>query len=375
MKVVVTGGGTGGHIYPAVAIAQSVLNASEDSDVLYIGMPEGLEQRIVPGFGIPMDSVEAAGLQRRRPDKSLKLMHTLRRGYRQALKIMDRFRPQVVVGTGGYVCVPVILAARKRRIPALLHEQNAYPGLANRILSLSAAKVMLTFPEAIRYFPRPARGKMVWTGMPVRQEILAATREAGLKALDLDPNRLTVLATGGSQGAQSLNRAMVHVIKQRAEDSRVQIIHVTGHVDFEKVMVLLKEGGISPDERANIIVKPYLEHMEYALACADLCVTRAGAAFLSEMTSKGAPGILIPYPYATGDHQTYNAKSLEKAGAAVILTDQSLTGPRLLAQIEGLLFNEERRALMSENSRKAGKDDALRNILKLMEMVGANPGK
>jgi UDP-N-acetylglucosamine--N-acetylmuramyl-(pentapeptide) pyrophosphoryl-undecaprenol N-acetylglucosamine transferase len=296
-------------------------------------------------------------------------MRILKRGYRQALNIMDRFRPQVVVGTGGYVCVPVILAARKRRISVLLHEQNAYPGLANRVLSLSADKVMLTFPEAIRYFPRLARGKMVWTGMPVRQEILATTREAGLKALDLDPNRLTVLATGGSQGAQSLNRAMIHVIKQRAGDSRIQIIHVTGHVDFEKVMVLLKEGGISPAERANIIVEPYLEHMEYALACADLCVTRAGAAFLSEMTSKGAPGILIPYPYATGDHQTHNAKSLEDAGAAVILTDQSLTGPRLLAQIEGLLFNAERRALMSENSRKIGKDDALRNILKLMEMV------
>jgi UDP-N-acetylglucosamine--N-acetylmuramyl-(pentapeptide) pyrophosphoryl-undecaprenol N-acetylglucosamine transferase len=316
-----------------------------------------------------MERVEAKGWQRRRLGGTFRVMNAVGRGYRQALRIIDRYKPHVVVGTGGYVCVPVALAAVSRRIPVLLHEQNAYPGLANRMLSMTAAKIMLTFPEAVRFFPRVVRGKTVWTGMPVRREFLTADRAAGLEALGLDPNRKTLLATGGSQGARSLNRAMVHVIKQWADNPRVQIVHATGVKDYENVTRLLNEGGISAEKNANIKVAPYLDHMEHALACADLCVTRASAGFLSEMALTGAPGILIPYPHAAGDHQSYNARSLEKAGAAVVLADQSLTGPKLLAQIEEIFSNEDRRRSMSENSRKTWKEDPEKTILRLMEFV------
>jgi UDP-N-acetylglucosamine--N-acetylmuramyl-(pentapeptide) pyrophosphoryl-undecaprenol N-acetylglucosamine transferase len=369
VRVIVTGGGTGGHIYPGIAIAQSVLNASEDSDVLYIGTPASMESAIVPNFGIPMEEVEAKGWQKRRLKGALQLTRVMSRGYRQAARIIDRYKPHVVVGTGGYVCVPVVLAAVKRRIPALLHEQNAFPGLANRMLSVAAARIMLTFPEAARFFPRVVRGKTVWTGMPVRREFLTVTRAAGQAALGLDPNKKTLLATGGSQGAQSLNRAMVHVAKQWAGNPHRQVVHVTGTKDYENVTRLLSQGGISAEGNVNIKVVSYLEHMEYALACADLCVTRASAGFLSEMTLSGAPGILVPYPHAAGDHQSYNARSLERAGAAVVLTDQTLTGPKLLAQIEEILMDEDRRRQMAENSRKAWKEDAEQNILRLMELV------
>jgi UDP-N-acetylglucosamine--N-acetylmuramyl-(pentapeptide) pyrophosphoryl-undecaprenol N-acetylglucosamine transferase len=328
-----------------------------------------MENTIVPKFGIPMERVEARGWQRRRLSGAFRVMNGLGRGYRQALRIIDRWKPDVVVGTGGYVCVPVALAAARRRVPALLHEQNAYPGLANRMLSMAAARIMLTFPEAIRFFPRVARGKAVWTGMPVRREFLTADRGEGLAALGLDPDKRTLLATGGSQGAQSLNRAMIHVIKQWAGDSRVQVVHVTGARDYENVRQLLDQGGISEAKYANIKVMPYLDHMEHGLACADLCVTRASAGFLSEMTLSGAPGILIPYPYATGDHQSYNAKSLEKAGAAVVLADRSLTGPKLLARIEEIFADEDRRRNMAESSRKASKQDAMKDILSLIESV------
>jgi UDP-N-acetylglucosamine--N-acetylmuramyl-(pentapeptide) pyrophosphoryl-undecaprenol N-acetylglucosamine transferase len=346
------------------------MSAFEDSEVLYIGTPEGMENAIVPQFGIHMERVEAKGWQqRRRLSGTVPVMRALGRGYRQAARILDRYKPQVVVGTGGYVCVPVALAAARRRIPVLLHEQNAYPGLANRMLSVAAVKIMLTFPEAVRFFPRAARGKAVWTGMPVRREFLTVSRAAGMKALGLDPNKRTLLAVGGSQGAQSLNRAMIHVIKQWAGDSRVQAVHVTGVRDYENVMRILSQGGISAEENVNIKIMPYLDHMEYALACADLCVTRASAGFLSEMALSGTPGILIPYPYAASDHQSYNARSMEKSGAAVVLADQSLTGPKLLALIEEIFANEDRRRWMAENSRKSVKENGAKNVLKLIEQM------
>jgi UDP-N-acetylglucosamine--N-acetylmuramyl-(pentapeptide) pyrophosphoryl-undecaprenol N-acetylglucosamine transferase len=318
-----------------------------------------------------METVEAKGWQRRRLSGALSVAGAVGRGYRQASRIISRYKPRVVVGTGGYVCVPVALAAVRRGIPLLLHEQNAYPGLANRMLSPAAARIMLTFPEAAGFFPKVLRGKTVWTGMPVRREFQTVNREAGLEAMGLDPGRKTLLATGGSQGAQSLNRAMIHVIKEWAENPQIQIVHVTGARDYENVMRILRQGGISAEKTGNIKVTPYLDHMEYALACADLCVTRASAGFLSEMALSGVPGILIPFPYAAGDHQAHNARSLEKAGAAVVLTDQALTGPKLLAQIEGIFANEDRRRGMAENSRRTWKKDAEKSILRLIQFVGA----
>jgi UDP-N-acetylglucosamine--N-acetylmuramyl-(pentapeptide) pyrophosphoryl-undecaprenol N-acetylglucosamine transferase len=290
-------------------------------------------------------------------------------GHKQASKIIKDFQPQIVIGTGGYVCLPLAAAAVKSGVPVCLHEQNAFPGLANRLISIWAKAVMLTFAEADKHFPGSAQSKLVLTGLPVRQEIKSVNREAACARLGLDPSKLTVLVVGGSRGAQSINLAMLHVIKALANQEQVQIIHACGQSNYAKMQALLNDAGISPEKNGNIILKPYIDEMEYALNAADLCVGRAGAAFLAEITVCGIPAILIPYPYAAADHQNYNAKSLEQHGAAVVIQDKDLTGPVLLKNIEAIINDSSKRNQMTEASLAAGRPNALSTILEVVQKV------
>lgn len=385
MRIVLTGGGTGGHIYPAIAIGQAIKKRWAEAEFLYVGTGTGMEARIVPESGFDFQSVDVIGLKRSFSFQSILAVWKAFRGLIRAGEILDRFRPCLVIGTGGYVCLPVVWAAARRGIPTIIHEQNAMPGLSNKFLAGKVNHILLTFRESQQYFPAKYREKFIFTGLPVRPAILTVTREEGYAQYGLSPKKLTLLVVGGSRGARSINKAMLQVYEKMLakgyleksshqglprinmlSGAKLQVIHATGPLDYEEVRGHLESLGIELGNSGNIIIRPYLHDMEYALACADLCVGRAGAAFLSELTAKGLPGILIPYPYATENHQEYNASSLVRQGAAEMILDSRLTGDNLFAAIEEIIFDSPRRKKMSQLSKEAGNVDAVEKILQVV---------
>lgn len=385
MRIILTGGGTGGHIYPAIAIGQAIKKEWADAEFLYIGTGNGMEAKIVPEMGFDFKTVDAMGLKRSFSFESVKTFFKVLKGLQQAGAIINRYQPQLVIGTGGYVCLPVVWAAARKGIPAIIHEQNAMPGLTNKFLAGKVNRVLLTFAESKQYFSAKNGDKYIVTGLPVRPAIFSITKEEGYKQYGLADNYPTLLVVGGSRGARSINKAMIEVYKRLLDEGyiskksakkgprirllskpRLQIIHSTGPADYEEVTQSVKDMGIELGNSGNIIIRPYLHDMEYALACADLCVGRAGAAFISEMTAKGIPGILIPYPYATENHQEYNANSLVRQGAAEMILDSRLTGENLYQAILGILFDPNKKNKMSQLSKTAGKPDAVEKILKVI---------
>lgn len=367
LRAVIVGGGTGGHIYPALALAQSLKEEFPTLSLLFLGTKRGLEKEIVSQEGLPFLAVTAARWERKSSWKKLGTLFQITRGFREAFLILSRFRPQVVVGTGGYVCVPVVLATALLKIPVVLHEQNAFPGLATRSLARLSKVVCLTFPEAEKYLP--PNTKKVLTGLPVRREFFTVDRETGAQRLGVDPRRFFILAVGGSQGARRLNTAFLQVHKEFRGDLRVCLLHVTGKVDYDFVYQELLKMGITPNKEGNIILKPYLHDMPSGLAVADFVVSRAGASFLAELTAKGIPALLVPYPYATDDHQTCNALALARQGAALVLQDQELTGERLCEIIKGLLQDEVRLAEMRRRARECGKPQANKEMVQVISQV------
>jgi len=357
MRVLITGGGTGGHIYPGLAIAQELKQRDSAIEILFVGTEKGLEKEIVPQAGLAFATITVEGLQRKISLQTLRAGMRLLKGLGQARSILQKFKPDLVVGTGGYVCGPIVAIAAWQGIPTLIHEQNAFPGITNRLLSKWVKKIAITYPESKKYFPI---NKIVITGNPVRPEVICAERKESLQKLKLEEDKKTVLVFGGSRGARSINQAMLEARADLADLEGVQIIHVTGQGDFawisgQKSMVEVKKG--------NIIIRPYLHDMPTALAAADLVVCRAGATTLAELTVRGLPAILIPYPYATDNHQEYNARSLEKIQAALVLLDKDLNGNTLKQAIAQLINNSEKIQFMSENSKSLGKVKAAQEIV------------
>jgi len=366
LRAVITGGGTGGHIYPALAIAKGLKNRYSDAELLYIGTKEGLEAEIIPREGLKFNTVSASGLERKVSLKNIKTLLRFSKGIIEAQKILRSFKPRVVIGTGGYVCAPVMLAAVVQGIPTVIHEQNAYPGLTNRLLSRFVSRVCVTFEESIPYFNKNA--EIVITGLPVRPEIYKTTREQGAEYFGLDPKKFTILIVGGSRGARSLNKAAVPLIKWIAEDGSRQAVLVTGKSCYDEVLKDLLSFGFDASRFSNIKVVPYLHQMEYGLAAADLVISRAGASFLAELTVRGLPAVLVPYPFASGNHQEFNARALEKKGAVRVVLDKHLKGSVLLAEVQRLL-KEGRLKEMSKNSRQAGRPNALDEIIDVVSGV------
>ncbi len=364
MRFVVTGGGTGGHIYPALAIARGILARYPEARVLYIGREGGLEAELVPRANLPFYAIPAAGLKRSLTLRNLLVFWQATRGILQARKILAGFKPQVVVGTGGYVCGPVVLAAVMMGIPTMIHEQNALPGLTNRLLARFVNQVALTFEEARKYMPRRARIKV--TGLPVRPEIMGWQKDEARRAMGLPENARLILSFGGSQGARTINRAMIEVLKHFYNRDGVYFLHVTGPRHYKEFCQQLGEAGLSRPENGNIILVPYLDEMPRAMAAADLAICRAGAATLSELTAVGLPAILVPYPHATGNHQEYNARSLEREGAALVIRDQDLTGPVLCEKLTRLLERPAELEAMARASRRLGRPRALEEIVEII---------
>jgi UDP-N-acetylglucosamine--N-acetylmuramyl-(pentapeptide) pyrophosphoryl-undecaprenol N-acetylglucosamine transferase len=360
--VIVTGGGTGGHIYPALAIAKGILASEPESEILYVGTKEGMEARLVPEAGIEFQGVSGQGLPRKLSVETIKVGAKSFKALWETKQILKKFKPDLVVGTGGYVSGPVVLTAAFFGIPTLLHEQNALPGVTNKILARFVRKVMVTFPESIAHFG--VRKKLVLTGLPVRSEIGRVSRVEGARRMGLRPDRLTILITGGSRGARSINQAMLWILRHLEKRTDIQIIWATGKATYNETIENLNESGVNW-KRENWKVLEYLKDMPEALACADLFIGRAGATTLAELMVAGKPMILIPYPFAAENHQEFNARALEKDGAARVILDKELTGETLWESIEDLLAEPERLKKMSKAATDLRQLNALSKIVKV----------
>lgn len=367
LRFVVTGGGTGGHIYPALAIAQGLRRAFPEAEVVYVGTAKGLEADIVPRTGLPFRTISAAGLKRCLTSRNLLSLVLTLKGTVEAVRLLRALKPVVVVGTGGYVSGPVLLAAYLCRIPFLVHEQNAFPGLTNRLFARLAACVALTFPEASRYLPRGAKVRV--TGLPVREEIRQADRAVARARLGVG-NATVLLSFGGSRGAERLNQAVAGLIPALGGREGVRLFHATGTAGYAKFQELLRAQGIDVAAWGNITVAPYFYHMADYLAAADLVICRAGASTIAELTCLGLPAILIPYPYAAANHQDFNARALAAKGAAVVIRDAELTSERLLREVENLLGSPGKLQEMAVKSGSLGKPDALEEIIACIREIG-----
>jgi len=331
-----------------------------------------MEARLVPAAGLPFAVVTARKFSRGRKRDLLTAAGGVAAGFGQAFRLLRRFRPQVVVGTGGYVCAPVVLAASLSGIPTVLHEQNAVPGLTNRLLASFVSVVCTTFDESARRFPPGTR--TCHTGLPVRREVLQLTREEAVTRLGLDPLKKTVLAVGGSLGARRLNEAMLAVHRYWQGSREVQILHVTGEADHAVFLRRLKEAGIYPAKSGNITVVSYLHHLPQALAASDLVVARAGASFLAEVTARGVAAVLVPYPFAAENHQEYNARALLRAGACEMILERDLTPQGLLEKVRALVMDDRKREDMAARSRALGRPEAGQRILEVLWEVAGNTG-
>ena len=359
MRIIVSGGGTGGHIYPALTIVRAIQKKIPDAEFLYVGTKDGLEADIVPKEGIAFETVNIRGFKRSLTPENLVRGAQAFGGVVKAMGIVRRFKPDVAVGTGGYVCGPILLASSLMGIPTLIQEQNVMPGVTNRLLARFVSCIAMGTKEAAEHFPK---GKRVFTGNPIREEVMRARSEDGKKLFGLDPKAKTVLVSGGSRGARSINRAMVGVLAHYAGRDGVQILHVTGKAGYDDTMERLQEAGVDLAAAGNLFVEPYLYNMPQALACADVAVFRAGAIGIAELTARGVPSVLIPYPFAAANHQEMNARAIATAGAARMILDRELTSERLLSVLAELLSEDAKLRRMAKAAKKLGRPKAADEI-------------
>ncbi|MBD2846289.1 undecaprenyldiphospho-muramoylpentapeptide beta-N-acetylglucosaminyltransferase [Paenibacillus sp. IB182496] len=349
MRIVLTGGGTGGHIYPAIAIGRQ-LQHDASAELLYIGTHRGLEARIVPEAGIAFEAIDITGFKRRLSLDNVKTVLRFLRGVRRAKALLRRFKPDAVVGTGGYVCGPVVYAASKLGIPTLIHEQNVDPGLTNRFLSRYADRIAVSFAESAPHFDSR---KLVHTGNPCATEVLRADRAAGYASLGIAPGRPIVLVVGGSRGARAFNEALPGMLGQ-LDRLPAELVFVTGEAYYEHTKGRLAANAAP----ANLHVVPYVHNMPQVLAAATLVVCRAGASSLAELTALGVPSILIPSPNVTNNHQEPNARALADAGAAEMMLERELTGEALIGRIAAIVGDPQRLRRMGDAARALGMPEA-----------------
>ena len=367
MKVLFTGGGTAGHINPALAAAGYLRQKEPDAQILYVGNKGGMEERLVPQAGFEIKTVHISGFQRKLTPKNLwRNAQTVVRVFTataEAKKILQEFAPDVCVGTGGYVSGPVIREAAKLGIPCVIHESNAYPGVTTKMLAKSVKTVMLAVPDAKKYLDPKAVCTV--TGNPVRGEVLAAQREESRKALGLD-DRPLVLSFGGSLGASALNRAAAYMLAQSAKEGKYQHIHGYGAHD-EKFLSECREFGLDLEKSPQIQVLTYIDNMPQCLSAADLVIGRAGAMTLSEIEAKSKASILIPSPNVAENHQFHNAMALVNRGAAEIIEEKDLTGELLWEKVQGILSDPERLRSLGENAGKMETLDANERIYRVIK--------
>lgn len=356
MRVLIAAGGTGGHIYPGIAVAKELMRRDAESKVRFVGTARGLETRLVPQAGFELSLIESAGLKNVPAAARLRGLYLLPKSFLAAQRLIREFRPEIVVGAGGYVTGPVLLTAVLMRVPTLVMESNALPGWTNRMLARFVDRAAVSFEAAVPYF----RGKAVVTGNPVRREFIE------IPAKPRDASRFSLLVFGGSQGARAINEAVLAALPQLETYRGVlRITHQTGEADFERVRQAYVDAGWGE----NADVRRYIDDMVALFAQSDLIISRAGATTSAELVAAGKAAIMIPFPLAADDHQRRNAEALQEAGAARMILQQDLTGTRLAGEIASLVSAPDLLTRMETASRKLARGDAAKATVDLMERL------
>ena len=356
MRCVIAGGGTGGHLFPGIAIAEAFMDKEQGNEVLFIGTERGIEARVLAGGEFPLKTIEA------RPLKGMSLMGTMRgmwaipRAIGQALRILKEFKPRMVIGVGGYASGPTVVAAFLLRIKRAIHEQNMVPGMTNRWLKWISQRIFVSFEETRRFFPKR---KTFVTGMPIRKNLMSHVPEQKTdRAAGKEGERFTVLIFGGSAGAHRINRAMIEALDALAGiKSSLRVIHQTGKDDLDFVSRGYQEKGF------DALVRPFFENMGSCYATSDVVICRAGASTIAELAVCGKAAILVPYPHAAHQHQLLNAQKLVAMGAARMIRDEELGGASLSQTILQMVRHPEDRRTIEGAIRKMGRPRAAQEIV------------
>lgn len=362
MRALIAAAGTGGHIYPGIAVAKEILRRDEKSQIRFVGTARGLENRLVPQAGFELSIIDSAGLKSVGTAARIRGLAKLPRSFVEARRIIREFRPDVVIGAGGYVSGPVLLMAALMKLPTIVFESNALPGWTNRKLARFVDKAAVSFEASLPFFS----GKGVVIGNPVRREFFE------IPARQLDPSQFSILIFGGSQGAHAINEAMVAALPEMEAQRKVlRITHQTGEADFEHVRSAYLDAGWG--ERVE--VKRYIDDMVQSFAAADLVICRAGATTTAELIAAGKAAIMIPFPLAADDHQRKNAEALEADGAARMILQKDLTGTRLAQEIERLVQLPDELKKMEIASRKLARGDAAASAVDLIQELAESKRK
>ncbi|HTX17274.1 MAG TPA: undecaprenyldiphospho-muramoylpentapeptide beta-N-acetylglucosaminyltransferase [Bacteroidota bacterium] len=353
VSILFAAGGTGGHLFPAIAIAEEIRKLRPEAVIEFVGTRDKIEARVVPEKGFGFSTIWISGLHRRLTVDNLLFPAKVIVSLVQSFFLIRRLKPDVVVGTGGYVCGPILFAASLLGIPTVAHESNSYPGVTTRLLASRVTKLLLTFEVTKRWLPKLSNAKVELVGNPTRGAMGSVSREEGIAHFGLDPGKKILLVIGGSLGASSLN-GMVEKNISRIEKSGIQVIWQTGEKEFER---------FSSNRSSSVWVGKFIDRMECAYAAADVVICRSGATTLAELTRLGKPAILVPYPHAAANHQELNAQAMVEAGAAVMVRDSELDS-RGLETIEEMFSHAAFLDAMGEKSRSLGRPEAGRDIAK-----------
>ena len=364
MKVIIAAAGTGGHINPGIAIANRIKKEYKNAQITFIGTNRGLENDLVPRAGYKLKQIEAYGINRKLNMQNIKNMCKTLKSFRVAKKIVKEIKPDLVIGTGGYICGPTIVAAKKYKVPTILHESNAFPGMSVRLLASKVDTVLVGFEDAKKRLSKAKRVIVTGTPSKLKKINLTNTQKKELKKQFGIENELPiVLIFGGSQGAKSINNAVIEIIKNKL-NSKYQIIWAVGQKQYDTVKEELAKSEIK-----NVKIVPYIYNMEEVMNLSDLIISRSGAMTITEVAIVGKPAIFIPFPFATENHQEYNAKVLANVGAAKIILDKDLNKEILNENILKIIENKEKMLEMGKNAEKIAINDVEERILEEIKRI------
>lgn len=357
MRVIIAGGGTGGHLFPGIAVAEEFTKKDRTVKIVFVGTEHGIEARIIPKEGYPIEYLRAEGMVGKTPLKKLKALYLFLFSLVQSRRIILAIRPDIVIGVGGYASVGMVLTAHFMGVHTIIMEQNSVPGRANRLLGRFADVIAATYQESLSFFPKE---NTFLTGNPVRKKILIKDKVDIKGAFGLERDRFTVLIFGGSLGAKTINNAMSEALHYLLDlRDNIQFVHQTGETDLKSLAECYKRLGFA------CAVSPFIYKMADAYSVADLIVCRAGASTLSEITALGKASVLIPYPFAASNHQESNARKLEDMGAATLILDKHINGEVMAKVIRGLYNSPEKRREMQKAAKAFGRTDAAERIIDL----------
>ena len=361
MNIIVAGGGTGGHLFPGLAVAEEFQKHGNVDRIVFVGTDHGIEATVVPREDFTLEFIRAEGLVGKSVYKKIRAAFFLVLALVDSYKIIRKYDPDIIIGSGGYTSFATVFAGFILMIPTLILEQNSMPGLANRILGKFANIICVTYQESIPYFPK---SRTYLTGNPVRERVMRGSKVSATKLFKLESGKFTILVFGGSHGASSINRAMVDALQYLLDiRTDIQFLHQTGEKDYDYVRNAYRSFSFSG------MISPFIFQMAEAYAVSDIVVSRAGATTLAELTSVGKPAILVPYPYAAGNHQELNARKLEQMRAAYMVLDRDLNGRKVANMIKELYSNEKLRNEMKQNCSALGQPHASKKVFDMASSV------